>query len=116
MFFGLGEFTSTGRSYNGDVVVIVNTDQVTQLQVTSGGRGLGGNTLHDTAVTEEHVSVVVDHVISGLVKDGGGVRLSNGEADAVGEALTEGASSNLNTRRIALYPKTNWLAIRGLSR
>ena len=41
--------------------------------------------------------MVVDQLVAGLVEDGGGVLLSNGETDGVGETLTERASGNLNT-------------------
>ena len=44
--------------------------------------------------------MVVDQLVSGLVEDGCGVLLSNGETDGIGETLTKRASSNLNTGRV----------------
>jgi hypothetical protein len=41
--------------------------------------------------------MVVDQLEVGLVEDGGGVLLSNGETDGVGEALTERARRDLDT-------------------
>ena len=95
----LGEGT-LGVTVNGDVVVIVDGNQVAQLQVTSHASGLAGNTLHGAAITEEHVGVVVEELIAGLVEDTGGVSLSDGQTNGVGETLTKGASGDLNTRGV----------------
>lgn len=82
---------------NGNVVVIVDSNEIAQLQVTSHGGGLTGNALHGAAITEESVSVVVEELIAGLVEDASGVRLGNGQTDGVGETLTERSSGDLNT-------------------
>lgn len=79
------------------MVVVVDHDQVTKLQVTGGRGGLRGDALHGTSITEEAVGVVVDQVVSGLVEDGTGVSLGNGKTDGVGETLAERTSGNLNT-------------------
>lgn len=49
----LGEGTS-GVSVDGDLVVVVDGDQVAELEVTSERGGLGGDTLLETTVTGEH--------------------------------------------------------------
>lgn len=49
----LGERTG-GVSVNGDLVVVVDGDQVSELQVTGQRGGLGGDTLLQTTVTGEH--------------------------------------------------------------
>lgn len=85
---------------NGDVVVIVDGNEVVELQVTGGGGSLAGNTLHSTSITEEDVGVVVDQVVSGLVEDSSGVLLSNGQTDSVGETLTQRTSGDLDTRGV----------------
>lgn len=82
------------------MVVIVDSNQVVELQVTSSTGGLAGNTLHSTAITEEDIGVVVDQVVSGLVENGCGVLLSNGQTDGVGETLTKGTSGDLDTRGV----------------
>lgn len=79
------------------MVVVVDHDQVTELEVTSGGCGLRGNTLHGASITEEAVSVVVDEVITWLVEDTSGVGLGNSKTDGVGETLTKRTSGDLNT-------------------
>lgn len=82
------------------MVVIINGNQVAELQVTSHGGSLAGNTLHSTAITEEAVCVVVDQVIARLVEDGGGVSLGNCQTNSVGETLTQRTSGDLNTRGV----------------
>ena len=82
---------------NGDVVVVVDHDEVAELQVAGHGRSLGGDTLHSAAVTEEGVCVVVEQLVARLVEDGGRVPLSNGKTDSVGETLAERTSGDLDT-------------------
>lgn len=85
---------------DGDVVVIVDSDEVAELQVTGKRSSLGGNTLHGTAITEEGVGVVVDELEAGLVEDSAGVSLGNGKTNSVGETLTQRTGGDLNTRGI----------------
>lgn len=79
------------------MVVIIDGNEVAQLQVTSHGGSLGGDTLHGAAITEEGVGVVVDEVKAGLVEDTSGVSLGNGQTDGVGETLAERTSGDLDT-------------------
>lgn len=82
---------------DGDMVVIVDGNEVTKLQVTSQRGSLAGNTLHSTAITEEGVCVVVDEIVAGLVVDSRSVSLGNSQTNSVGETLTQGAGGDLNT-------------------
>lgn len=78
------------------MVVVVDGDQVAELQVTSSGGSLAGNTLHSAAIAKEDVGVVVDEVVARLVEDSAGVCLGNGETNGVGEALAQRTSGDLN--------------------
>lgn len=82
---------------NGDMVVIVKSNEVTELQVTSSASSLASNTLHSTTITEDGVCVVVEELIAGLVEDASTVSLGNGKTNGVGKTLTEGASCDLDT-------------------
>ena len=82
---------------NGNVVVIVDSNQIAELQVTSSRSSFTGNTLHSASITEEHECVVVDKLEARFVEDSRSVRLSNGKTDSIGETLTERASSDLNS-------------------
>lgn len=79
------------------MVIIIKTDQVAQLKMTSGTSSLTSNTLHSTAITEDAVCVIVDEVVSGLVEDGSGVSLGHGQTDGIGETLTEGSGGDFDT-------------------
>ena len=81
---------------NGDVVVIIDHDQVAQLQMASSGGSLAGNTLHSTAITKEAVCVVVDQVIAGFVEHCSSVLLGDGETDSIGETLAKRTSGDFN--------------------
>jgi hypothetical protein len=82
---------------DGNVVVIVDGDQIAELQVTSSGSSLAGNTLHSTSITEEHECVVVDNLEARLVEDSRSVRLSNSKTDGISETLTERARGDLDS-------------------
>jgi hypothetical protein len=89
-------------SYDRDMIVIVDCNQIAQLQVTSSGSSLRGDALHSTSIAEEDICVVVEQVISGLVEVGGAVSLSHGKAHSIGEALTQRTGCHLDTRGIML--------------
>lgn len=86
-----------GVTVNGNVVVVVDGNEVAQLEVASQGAGLAGNTLHQAAIAEEAVGVVVNEVEAGLVEDGGGVGLGHGQADGIADTLTQRAGGDLDT-------------------
>lgn len=96
---------------NGNMVVIVDSNEVTELQVTSGTGSFASNTLHSTAITEDGICVVVEKFIAGLIEDGGSVSLSNGETDGVGETLTKRTGGDLNTGGIVRLRVTRGLAV-----
>lgn len=70
--------------------------------MTSGGSSLRGNTLHSTSITEEHVSVVVEKLVTGLVEAGSVVGLGHGKTDGIGETLTEGTGGDLDAGGVML--------------
>ncbi|KAH3661259.1 hypothetical protein OGAPHI_006666 [Ogataea philodendri] len=67
----------TGATVDGNLVVIVESNQVTQLQVTSKRHSLRGNTLHHTSVTKETVGETVGQSVAWLVVGSSKVSLSN---------------------------------------
>ena len=85
------------------MVVIVDGNQVTQLQVTRSGGSLASNSLHSTTITEDHVCVVVDEVKSRLVENGCGMRLRNSKTDGIGETLTKRASCDFDARGVVSF-------------
>lgn len=98
------------RLTDGDVVVIVNGNEVAQLQVAGSRCGFRGNALHGASVTEEDIGEVVDEVIARLVEGSGSLLLSDGHTDGVGETLAEGTSGHLNTRSVEDFRVTGGFA------
>lgn len=82
---------------NGDLVVIVDSNQVTELQVTSCGSCFGSDTFHSTAITKEDKGVVVDQLVARFVEDSGSVGLSNGKTDCICKTLAKRTCGHLNT-------------------
>lgn len=86
-----------GVTVDGDVVVIVDGNEVAELQVAGQRACLARDTLHQATITEEAVCVVVDQVEARLVVDGSGVGLGNGETDSVADSLAQRAGGDLDT-------------------
>jgi hypothetical protein len=99
---------------NGNVVVIIDGDEVAELQVTGSGGGLGGNTLHGATITEEGVGVVVDEVETGLVEGTSSLGLGHGKTNSVGETLTKRTSGDLNSGGVVSLGVTGGNAVNGL--
>lgn len=86
-----------GVTVDGDVVVIVDGNEVAELQVAGQRACLARDTLHQATITKEAVCVVVDQVEARLVVDGSGVGLGNGETDSVADSLAQRAGGDLDT-------------------
>lgn len=99
---------------NGNVVVVVDGNEVTELQVTGSGGGLGGDTLHGATITEEGVGVVVDKVEAGLVEGTSSLGLGHGKTNSVGETLTKRTSGDLNSGGVVGLGVTGSDAVNGL--
>lgn len=66
---------------DGNVVVVVDADQVAELEVASERSSLGRDTLLQATITQECVGVVREEREAVLVEDSSGVGLCNGETD-----------------------------------
>lgn len=105
-----------GVTVNGDVVVIPDGNQVAKLKMAGQRAGLGRDTLHQAAIAEEGVCVVVNEVEAGLVEDCSGVCLSNSKTDGVGDTLAKRASGDLNTGSVVSLGVTGGNAVNRLER
>ena len=92
----LGEGEVRG-ALDGDVVVVVHDDELAETKMAGQGCGFGGDALHQVAVGDDDVGVMVDDGVAGAVVVTGEPLLSDGEADGVGKALAEGAGRDLDT-------------------
>ena len=82
---------------NGNLVIIVNANEIPQLQVTRKTGSFTGNALHGAAITKEAVGMIGEEVVTGLVEDGGSVSLGNGQTNGVAETLAQRAGGDFNT-------------------
>jgi hypothetical protein len=85
---------------NGNVVIVVDADEISQLQMASHASGLAGNALHGAAITKEAVGMVVDNVEAILVVDSSSVCLGNGKTDSISKTLAEWAGGDFDTRSV----------------
>ena len=85
-----------------DVVVVVEDGQAAEAEVAGERGGLVLDALLHVAVGRDHVGVVVDDVVAGLVEAGGEHALGEREADRRRDALAERAGRRLDARHVAV--------------
>ena len=98
----LGE-GDVGVAFDGDVIVVVEIDELTELERSRQRRRLGGDAFLQVAVGDDGVGVVVDEPVAVLVVAPSEPPLGDGHADAVGEALAEGAGGRLDAGGVAKF-------------
>ena len=86
---------------DGDVVVVVQRDELAQAQRAGERAGLVRDAFHQAAVAEEDPRAVIDDRVAGPVELGGQHALGDGEADGVRDALAERAGRRLDAGRAA---------------
>mmetsp|Transcript_5031 Transcript_5031/g.14687 ORF Transcript_5031/g.14687 Transcript_5031/m.14687 type:complete len:429 (-) Transcript_5031:364-1650(-) len=88
-----------GVAVDGDVVVIVKDDQLAETQVPRQRGGFAGDALLQAPVSADDVGVIVKDRVIGVVVGGSQVAFGHGQADGVGNALSERARANLDSIR-----------------
>ena len=73
------------------------------------GGGLGADALHQVAVADEGVRVVVDDRVPGRLKVAARKRLGDGHAHSVGEALAQRTGGDLDPGRAVV---SGWPGVR----
>ena len=84
--FGEREIGGAGQ---GDVVLVVEIDQLAETEMPGDGGGFHGDAFHDVTIGDDGVGVVVDHLVAGAVVGGGQEMLGDGHADGVAEPLPQ---------------------------
>ena len=84
------------RPVDRDPVVVEQHDQLAKLEVAGEGNRFLAYSLHEIAVGDEHVGMVVDDL---LAEDRGEMPLGDGHADGVAKPLPEGPGGGLHARR-----------------
>ena len=90
------------RAGQGDLVGVVQVDQLAQPQMAGQAGRLVRDALHQVAVRDQAEGAMVDDRVAVAVVGGGQVRLGQRQADAIREALTEWASRQLDAWRMAV--------------
>jgi hypothetical protein len=98
----LGE-DQVGTSREGDKIIRVKGDEFAQPQVPGERSGLRGNSLHQIAVADQDVRVVIHDDMPRPVEACRECRLGDGHADGIPEALTEGAGGGFHAGRLAVF-------------
>ena len=80
------------------MVVVVETDQLSQPEVTSQRGRLGADPFHHVAVAAEHEGPVVDYRVAGLVVAKGQMAFGHGHPHPVPESLPQGTGGDLDAR------------------
>ena len=91
-----------GFPFDGDVVAVVDQDQILEGETSRQGAGLVADPLLQVAVAAEAVDLVVDEPAGGGVDQTGGIGLGHGEADGVGDPLSQGTRGDLDPGGMAV--------------
>ena len=91
---------------DGDVVVVVDENELAQRVRARKGAGLVGNPFLETAVAAQHVRIVIHHGEAGLIVFCGQMRLCERHAHAVGDALAERARRRFHACGMAVFGVT----------
>jgi hypothetical protein len=84
-----------------DAVVVVERDQLAEPQHAGEGAHLVRNALHEAAVAEEDIGVVIDHGVARAVEARREELLGERESDRVREPLAERSGGGLHARCVA---------------
>ena len=106
--FGEGQL---GTTFNRDVIVIIQINELTQFHVTGQRSGLMRQTLHQVTITDDSVGVMVDNLLFGLIESFCQKRFGNGHANPVGKALSQWPGGRFNSRGQAIFWVTGSFAI-----
>ncbi len=98
-----------GAGGEGDVVLVVEVDNLAELEVAGNGGGFEGDAFHDVAVGDDAVGVMVDDLVAGPVEGFSQEPFRHGETDTVGQPLSERAGGDFDTRSIAALRVTGGL-------
>src|SRR5664280_726868 len=87
---------------DGDVVVVVEPDQVRQPKMAGNRGSFVADAFHQVAVPAERVDAVVEKIVAVFIELRGQPALRNGHAYRVPDALTQGAGRGFHSRHEAI--------------
>ena len=92
-----------GKAFDGDVIVVVEIDELAEFQVAGERRRFRRDAFHQIAIGNDRIDVMINEREILLVKFCGEVRRAHRHADTVGKALAQRAGRNLDARRQAVF-------------
>ena len=99
-----------GITFDRDVIVVVESNQLTEPGVTREGRGLVGHPFHHVAIAGDEIHVMVVNLLV-PVEYRGHVRLADGHAHCVADALTKGTGRRFHAGGVAVLWMPRRLAL-----
>ncbi len=94
------------RALDGNAVGIVENGQLVQLPGAGQRQGLGGDALHETAVTAECIGAVVHDLIVRTVENAGQMLLGSSHADSHGETGAQRSCGGFDTDGVTVLGMT----------
>ena len=89
-------------SVDGDAVIVVEDDQLTESQGAGEGTRLVGYAFHQATIADKYISIVIDDDVVFAIELRGEYFFGDGHADGVGEALAQWAGGGLDARCVAV--------------
>ena len=99
-----------GISLDGDLVVVVEKNQVVQLQVAGQGAGLVAGALHDASVAGNHIDLLFLEEGLGGLDAGGQLLQADGHAHRAGQSGGQGAGGDLDAGGVSVLGVAGGLA------
>jgi len=88
---------------DGDVVVVVEGDQLAELHGAGQRAGLVRDAFHQAAVTQENIGVVIDDLVTGTVELPGQGSFGQGHAHRVGDTLSQRTRGGFDSRSVTIF-------------
>ena len=97
-------------TFDGNVIIIVKIDQLSQAQVPRQRSRLMGDTFHEIPITDNAVGKMVHYVMTGSIKAFSQVAFGQSHAYAIGKALSQRAGGGLHPRCEPVFGMAGCLA------
>src|SRR6266480_4995180 len=102
--------SESGVAFDGDVIVVIETDQLAEPGVSRERSGLVRDALHHVSIAGDEIHVMVDDLLL-AIEHRAHVRFGYGHADCIAHSLAERASGGLNAGGIAVFWMSGRLAL-----
>ena len=102
--------TERRLAIDGNAVIVIDTNQFAETQMSSEGCRFMGGAFHDIAVAHEHVRTVIHYRVARSIENARQMRLRHCHAQCIHESLSERACGRLDTRRKPVFGMPRRLA------